>query len=155
MKQVVLFVLLNMFMAAAWCQTTDSIPASSRGKVTVTKDDRIDMLGKKMAEYNEGLAFKTRLEQGYRLMMLNTTDRTLAIQIRSRLMQQYPDQNVYMSFQSPYIKLKFGDFLDKEDAEKMRKELTNLKIVTGNIYVVPEMVEVKPDKTKQAPTTDE
>ena len=124
--------------------------------VTVTKDDRIDLLGKKMAEYNEGLANKIHLEKGYRLMLLNTTERNQALQVRSRLMQLYPEQNVYMTFQSPYIKLKFGDFLEKDDAEKMKKEISDSRIVTGNIYVVPEMVEVKPDKNRQnAPVTDE
>lgn len=147
MKKTALFILANIFISAAWAQPgTDS---AIRGTVTMTKDERIDMLGKKMAEYNESLANKIHLVKGYRLMLLSTTDRAQAIQIRSRLIQQFPDQSVYMTFQSPYIRLKFGNFLEKEDAEKMRKGIADMKIVPGNIYVIPEMVEMKTDKTKQ------
>lgn len=148
MKKSVLFTLITMGIISASAQpATDSI---IKPVITVTKDDRIDVLGKKMAEYNESLSTKIHLEKGYRLMLLSTTDRTQAIQVRSKLLQQFPEQSVYMSFQSPYIKLKFGDFLEQEQANDMKKELTKAKIVTGNIYVVPEMVEVKPDKTKAA-----
>lgn len=153
MKKIILLLLINVVVAGAWAQTgTDSIP---KGKVMVTqKDERIDLLGKKMAEYNESLAKKIRMEKGYRLMLLSTTDRSQAIQVRSKLLQYYPEHNVYMTFQSPYIKLKFGDFLEKDDADDMRKQIADAKIVPGNIYIVPEMVEVKPDKTKLPPTEE-
>ncbi|MEO6671490.1 MAG: SPOR domain-containing protein [Ferruginibacter sp.] len=148
MKKIFLFTLVNIAISAVYAQTnsTDSI---SKPPVTVTKDDRIDILGKKMAEYNEGLANKIRMEKGYRLMLLSTTDRTQAIQVRSKLLQQFPDQNVYMTFASPYIKLKFGDFLLQEDADRMKKQIADLKIISGNIYIVAEKIEVKPDKNKQ------
>jgi len=119
------------------------------GKATVIKDERIDLLGKKMAEYNESLANKTQMVKGYRLMLISTTDRAKAMQIRSSLLQQYPEQKVYMTFLSPYIKLKLGNFIEKEDAEKMRKQLLESKIITGNIYLLPEMVEQKPEKLIQ------
>lgn len=113
---------------------------------SVVKDERVDLLGKKMAEYNESLANKIQMVKGYRLMLLNTTDRALAMQVRSNLLQQYPDQKVYMTFLSPYIKIKFGNFLDKEEADKVRKQLISSKVVTGNVYLLPEMVEQKPEK---------
>ena len=55
-----------------------------------------------------------------------------------------------MTFQAPFIKLKFGNFVEKADAEKYRDLLMKAKFITNNIYVVPEIVEVKPDKN--APT---
>jgi hypothetical protein len=127
----------------------DSIPEK---RTSMIKDERIDLLGKKMAEYNESLANRTQMVRGYRLMLLSTTDRSQAMQLRSALLQQYPEHKVYMTFLSPYIKIKFGNFLEKDDAEKMRKQLNTSKIVTGNIYLVPEMIESKPEKT--APSED-
>ncbi len=114
----------------------------------VEKDARIDMLGKKMAEYNESLALKPgfKMVRGYRLMILSTTDRTHALAVRSKLLQQYQDQKVYMTFQSPYIKLKFGNFAEKSEAERFRKFVTASGIVSNNIYLVPETVEIKIDK---------
>lgn len=116
------------------------------GKVIVNKDYRIEILAKKMAEYNEALSKNIRSAQGYRLMLLSTNDRNMAMQLRSRLLQQYPDQKVYMIFQSPYIKMKFGNFIERIDAERFRKHLMNQNIVPGNIYILPEMIEVKPEK---------
>ena len=148
MNKIILFFGFVLSMNLTIAQET-SIDSVMQGKVTVVKDERIDLLGKKMAEYNESLANKIHMVKGYRLMLLSTTDRTQAISVRSQLLKQYPDQGVYMTFQSPYIKLKFGNFIEKEEADKMRKQLSSSGIITGNIYLVPEMVEVKPDKTKQ------
>ncbi|MEO7524443.1 MAG: SPOR domain-containing protein, partial [Ferruginibacter sp.] len=126
MKKAILYIITNIVIIAGWAQAlgTDSI---IRGNVTITKDSRIDLLGKKMADYNESLANKIHLVKGYRLTLLSTTDRNQAIQIRSQLLQQYPDQSVYMTFQSPYIRLKFGNFIERDDAEQMRKELISTK----------------------------
>lgn len=124
----------------------DTIP---NGTSVVYKDARIDILGKKMAEYNENLGLNAnglKAAKGYRLMVISTNDRALAMKLRSQLYQIFPDQKQYMSYQMPNIKIKFGNFLEKDDAEKMRKQIMALKLVSNNIYVVPEVVEVKPEK---------
>lgn len=141
----VLFLLSMSFSATLFSQKIKSDTLVSNNTVLI-KDSRVDLLSKKMAEYNEGLANRVKSERGYRLMLLNTTDRALAMQVRSSLLQQYPDEKVYMIFMSPYIKLKFGNFTDKTEAEKIRKQIIASKIVTGNVYLLPEMVEVKSDK---------
>lgn len=125
-----------------------------KGSVIVRKDPRVDLLGKKMAEYNESLSSKMKMVNGYRLMLLSTNDRAMALQVRSQLLQQYSEHKVYMIFQSPYIKLKMGNFTEKSDAEKLRKQLLASKIISGNIYIVPEQVETRQDKpsaTEEAP----
>ena len=116
------------------------------GNVTVIKDPRIEILGNKMAEYYESLSHKTRMGQGYRLLVLNTNDRILAMNVRTQLLQLYPEHKLYTIFKSPFIRLKFGNFEDQEEAEKMKNQLLAAGIITGNIYVVPERIEIKPDK---------
>ena len=143
MKKIFVIIILTVATVNVWAQQTVK---DSTKNVLVTKDPRIDVLGKKMAEYNESLSSKLHPVKGYRLMLLSTNDRAQALQVRSQLLQLFPDQSIYMIFQSPFIKLKFGNFLDKNEAEDYRKQVTALKIVPGNIYVVPEMVEVKADK---------
>jgi len=123
-------------------------------KNIIHKDPRIDVLGQKMAQYNEGLALKTKIVSGYRLMLLNTTDRAFAMKLRTTLLQQYPEHKLYMSFLAPYIKLKMGNFADKAEAESMRKELQALNIVTGNIYLVNEKIELKPVDKNGLPNED-
>ena len=148
MKKLFLVLLFNVFMVAVWAQNsiTDS---AIIGTATLSKDPRIEILGKKMAEYNESLASKLHSTKGYRLMLLSTNDRTKALRVRSQLLQLFPDQSIYMIFQSPYIKLKFGNFLDRKEAEDYRKQINAAKIVNSNIYIVPEMVDVKADKLNQ------
>ncbi len=116
------------------------------GVVTVQKDMRIDMLGEKMLAYNIGLSKNIRSAKGYRLMLLSTNDRSLAMQLRSKLLQQYPEHKVYMVYQNPFIKLKMGNFPEREEAERFRKQLLKQKLTTGNIYLLPETIEIKPSK---------
>lgn len=130
---------------------TDSIIT---GTAVVIKDPRIDILGKKMAEYNAGLGtvtYKNGLTsaKGFRLMVLSTNDREFAMKIRAQLYQMFPDQKQYMSYQMPNIKIKFGNFLERTDADKARKLILSTKLVTGNIYLLPETIEVKPPKEEK------
>jgi hypothetical protein len=136
---------------SAVAQIEDSVASINN---IIHKDSRIDVLGKKMAEYNEGLALKVQMVNGYRLMLMNTTDREAAMKLRTTLLQQYPEHKLYMTFLAPYIKLKMGNFTEKAEAEKMRKELQALKIVTGNIYLVNEKVELKPVEKNGLPVED-
>ena len=120
--------------------------SSQLGKVTITKDSRIDVFGQKMGDYNLYITKMIKASKGYRLMLLNTNDRAQAMQVRSKLLQQFPDQKVYMTYQTPYIKLKFGNFSDKDEADRYRKQILSQRIVNGNIYILPETIEVKHDK---------
>lgn len=121
----------------------------------VYKDKRVDLFGKKMAEYNESLALKIQLVNGYRLMLLNTTDRDLAMKVRTALLQQFPEHKVYTIFQAPYIKLKIGNIIDKAEAEKLKKQIADLNIVPGNIYLLNEKVEQKPVDKNAVPVDDQ
>ncbi|MCX6324306.1 MAG: hypothetical protein NTZ41_08900 [Sphingobacteriales bacterium] len=137
---------LTFFIGCLLICSSSTAQDSTLNANSVIKDERFDLLGKQMTAYNESLATKTQMVNGYRLMLLNTTDRPYAMKVRSQLMQQYPDQKVYISFVSPYIKLKFGNYPEKADAEKARKMMLAAKVVSGNIYLVPEMVEQKQEK---------
>ena len=108
------------------------------------------MLAKKEAAFNEAANLAPKAGKGYRLMVLSTNDRPLAMKVRASLLQRYPGQKIYMMYQPPNIKLKFGDFLEKPEAETMRKDIIKNKLVTGNIYIVPDKIEVKPEKLKEA-----
>lgn len=135
---------------AANAQTHTSHDSAAVGKVTVIKDTRIDELARKEASFNEVVNLSPKAGRGYRLMVLSTNDRPLAMKVRTQLLQRYPDQQIYMIYQPPNIKLKLGDYVEKSEAESMRKDLLRSKIVTGNIYVVPDKIEIKPDKLKDA-----
>ena len=117
----------------------------------VIQDKRLSLLENEMNEYNASLAFKTKMVDGFRLMLLKTADREEALKLRSNLLKLYPDQKLYMLFVSPNIKLKMGNYTDRAEAEKMRKLLLDQKIVSGNIYILPEKVEQKPSPKSNEP----
>jgi hypothetical protein len=118
-------------------------------KVFVHKDHRLDVLEKRYAEINETAAkLAARSAMGYRLQVLSTNDRDFAMQTKSKLLQRYPEQKTYMFFQLPYVKLRFGNFKTKEEAETYRKQIT--KMMDGaSVYIVPERIEVKPEKDEE------
>ncbi len=111
MKSIVLIIVVIFFSEGAFAQDSTDI-----GTVTVYKDPRIDLLGKTQTRVNYGKYYGPRAAKGYRLMVLSTNDRDFAMKVRAQLLQRFPDQKVYMTFQVPNIKIKFGNFTDKDDA---------------------------------------
>jgi hypothetical protein len=149
MKQILIGILCaSVFsMANAQVVTADSPVA---GKVTVIKDPRLDILAKQEAEINKAtVGFGTKAAKGYRLLVLSSNDNEYVRQVRTKLLQRFPEEKVYMTFQAPFTKLKFGNFIEKSDAERYKKMITSYKIVTTNVYLVTEIVEVKSDKNKE------
>ena len=149
MKKLIFLSVFFISASQLFAQTlalADSVEPA--GRVVIFKDPRLDLLAKKEAEINELIAASPKSAKGYRLMVLSTNDRAQAMTVRARLLQRFPEQKVYMSFQPPYIKLKFGNFLAKSEADQYKKDITNSKLVATNIYLVAETIEIKPDKNK-------
>ena len=121
----------------------------SLGNITVIMDSRIELLAKKEAELNEAIANGPKFAKGFRLMVLSTNNRTQAMNLRARLLQLFPEQKIYMSFQPPHIKVKLGNFLEKTEAEQYKKEIILNKLVTTEIYLLPEIIEIKTEKNKE------
>lgn len=153
MKKIIGILILVVACVVAKAQS-GAIDTAIKGKVTVYKDHRLDDLAKKEAAFNEIMNLSPKAGKGFRLMLLSTNDRPMAMQVRAQLLQRYPDQKIYMMFQPPNIKLKFGDFVEKAEAETMRKDILKSKIVTGNIYIVADRIEIKPDKNKELTNGD-
>jgi hypothetical protein len=54
-----------------------------------------------------------------------------------------------MTFQPPHIKVKLGNFLEKNEAEEYIKEVNQNKLVTTEVYLLSEMIEIKTEKNKE------
>jgi hypothetical protein len=147
MKKYFLLIVTLFTVSFLYAQTS-TIDTTVKGNLTIIKDNRIEALVKAEAEFNKSYAASAKSAKGYRLMVISSSDRNIVMNLRSQLLQIYPDQKVYMSFQPPYIKLKFGNFLEKSEADDVKKDITKRKLVTNNIYIIPETIEIKPDKTK-------
>ena len=114
--------------------------------VVIHKDFRLDILGRKEAELNlAATKAAARTGMGYRLQVMNTNDRDLAMKTRTQLLQRYPDQKVYMSFQMPYVKLTFGNFVTKQEAEMYKKQISQM-LGGASVYTLSQRIEIKPEK---------
>ena len=131
-----------------------AIQAQPTAGVVLHKDSRIDVLLKKQADINKVAVVKTSSGKykGYRVMALNTNDRELAYKTKAQLLSRFPEYSVYMSYQTPFFKLKIGDFVKKEDAEDLRKQLSMM--IKQGIYIVPDVVILKPDDVEKLMNDD-
>ncbi|MBN8879415.1 MAG: hypothetical protein J0I32_17840 [Sphingobacteriales bacterium] len=140
-----LFTLLcTLFSLATYAQntlTTDS------GQVTVHKDPRLDLLITKQAEINEVTSRDARKTgKGFRLLIISTTSREEAIAAKTKVYTYFPELKPYLWHQSPYYKLKAGNFKDRKDAETYQQKL-NTYFPKG-VFVMNDIIELKPEKNR-------
>jgi hypothetical protein len=111
----------------------------------VKRDSRVDKLVDKQIELNkQALRVRTTLEPGFRILVISTNKRDLAIDAKSRLLKIYPDQKSYLFYQSPHFKVQFGNFRTMKDAEQLKKELA--PDFGEDLIIIPSQVEVKGEK---------
>ena len=118
--------------------------ASAQG-VTIHKDPRLDLLISKQVELNkEAYKENNRTGSGYRVLVINTNDRNKAMDVKSKMMSEFPEHKTYLIYQSPYFKIQIGNFRDRKEAETLRKKIIGF-YPTG-VIVVPATVEFKAEK---------
>ena len=124
---------------STWKKNADS------GGIVVHKDHRLDLLVKKQVQINEETSRDSRrVAQGYRLMVITTNNRDEAIAAKTKVYTYFPELKAYMWHQSPYYKLKVGNFKERKEAEDYQKRL-NIYFPKG-VFIMSDRVEVKPDK---------
>lgn len=110
--------------------------------VHVKRDPRVDKLVEKQIEINQLSAQgKIVIEQGYRLLVINTNKRDQAMEVRSVLLKEYPDYKTYMSYQAPNFKVHFGNFKTYRDADKIRMEMS--RFISTSILIIPSKIELR------------
>jgi len=118
--------------------------AQDSTSVVIHKDPRIDLLIKKQVEINEETTRDARkVGRGFRLLVINTNKRDEAINAKTKLYQYFPELKSYLLYQSPYYKLKAGNFKERKDAEAYQKKLT--PFFPKGVFVMNDLIEVKPE----------
>lgn len=112
--------------------------------IIVHKDARLDVLSEKQAAINKVTSRmgSNGLFKGYRLQVLNTRSRDDAFKTKANLLSNFPDEKVYVLYQSPYFKVRIGNFVNRDDAEDFKNQLSSYS--TQPAYVVQDMVEYIP-----------
>lgn len=139
MKKILVLVLISWYAETAMAQT------DSTSSIVIHKDPRVDWLIKKQAQINEATTRDARRNMpGYRIQVINTSDRNAAISAKTKIYQLYPELKAYLLYQAPYFRLRVGNFKDKEEAEDYKKSLT--KEFPNSVFLVRDTIEVKPEK---------
>lgn len=126
-----------------------SVFACSTDTVIMVKDARLDVLVNKQNQINKRTAMMTSagLYKGYRLQVISTSKRDDANKMKTDLMNRFPEQKTYTLFQSPNFKVRIGNFLKKEEAEKYRNQIS--KFFPKGIYIVEDTIEYTPPDEEQ------
>ncbi len=136
MKKILTMAAICCFALSATAQT------DSTSSIVIHKDPRVDLLVKKQAQINEVTTRDARRNvAGYRLQVINTSDRNAAISAKTKIYQLYPELKAYLLYQAPYFRLRVGNFIDKEEAEDYRKSLS--KEFPNSVFLVRDTIEVK------------
>jgi hypothetical protein len=136
MKKMLMAVMVCWYSLSAMGQT------DSTSSIVIHKDPRVDLLVKKQAQINEVTTREARRNiAGYRIQVINTSDRNAAISAKTKIYQLYPELKAYLLYQAPYFRLRVGNFKDKEEAEEYRKSLS--REFPNGVFLVRDTVEVK------------
>ena len=141
-------VLLIAIIAKSQQTQAQNKSGNDSNSVIVHKDPRVDILVKKQAQINEETTKEgRRTAKGYRLLVINTNKRDEAIAAKTKVYTYFPDLKAYLIYQSPYFKVKVGNFKDRKDADDFRKELSTL--FPSGVFIINDIIEIKPDKNRE------
>jgi len=119
--------------------------AQDTSAVVVHKDPRLDLLLKKQGEVNAAIRrANARTARGYRLLVVNTNKRDEAIAAKTKVYTNFPELKAYLIYQSPYFKLKVGNFRTKEEAQQYQRNLGYY--FPKGVFVIPDIIEITPEK---------
>ena len=120
----------------------------SDSSVVVHKDPRLDLLVTKQAQINELTSRDARKTgKGFRLMIISTNSRDEAIAAKTTVYTYFPELKAYLWHQSPYYKVKAGNFKDRKEAETYQERL-NAYFPKG-VFITNDVVEFKVEKSRE------
>jgi hypothetical protein len=142
---LLILALFASFVSVAQNGTTpNSTVLMQSSSVVVHKDPRIDALVKKKAAINKAAKNVARTGRGFRLLVINTNSRQEAIAAKTKLYTYFPELKSYLQYQSPYFKLRAGNFKTRDEADRYRRQM-NAMFPKG-VFVVNDIIEIKPEK---------
>jgi len=125
-------------------QAQDSlfIKSIDNSRVSVQKDPRIDWLIKKQIQVNEETSRQSRRQdKGFRLLVISTTLREEALAAKTKVYSYFPELKAYLFHQSPYYRVKAGNFKERKEAEQYQRRLELL--FPKGVFIVNDVIEVK------------
>jgi hypothetical protein len=135
---------MKQFFLALFIFSAGICSAQSIDTIVVHRDPRIDVLAEKQIAINKVASKMSSngLFRGYRLQVLNTRSRDDAFKTKAMLLENFPDEKVYVLYQSPYFKVRIGNFITRGDAEDFKNQLS--AYYSQPVYVIEDLIEYIP-----------
>lgn len=144
MRRILFCYVLVMIVTSSFSFAQDSlfIKPTATPSVRIIKDERINLLIKKQIQINEETSRNARrVEKGFRLLVISTTLREEAITAKTKVYTIFPELKAYLFHQSPYYKVKVGNFKERKEAENYQRRLELL--FPKGVFVINDLIEVK------------
>ena len=136
------FWLLQVIPSKAAAQDSLFISKNDSSYVSIIKDNRVDGLIKRQMQVNEETSRNARRQdKGFRLLVISTTLRDEALAAKTKVYSYFPELKAYLFHQSPYYKVKAGNFKDRKDAELYQRRLELL--FPKGVFIINDLIEVK------------
>ncbi len=143
-----LVTLFSSIVSFSQVSDTAALKTADSSSVVIHRDPRLDLLVKKQIQINEETSREARKSgKGFRLMIISTSNRDEAIAAKTKVYTYFPELKAYLWHQSPYYKLKAGNFKERKEAEEYQKRL-NVYFPKG-VFIMNDIVEMKPEKNKE------
>lgn len=124
MKKILLLFaisLLGMFITAT----------ELKAQINVNCDPQVENM---MQVFKNANVKETKIE-GYRIQIVQTSDRDKVRKLKTELLQDFPDMRVYETYEAPFFKLRTGNFTSRYEAYQV---LVQLKEKFNGIFIVPD-----------------
>jgi hypothetical protein len=131
MKQL-LFIFFSFFTISCFANDTIIVRKDARLDILTAKQIAINKKGTLLSHNNKG--------PGYRIEVISTNKREIAFDLKSKLLKFFPDHKSYTLFQSPNFKVRLGNFTDKAEADRMKKQVE--AVLKRSVFVVRDTVEI-------------
>jgi cell division septation protein DedD len=87
------------------------------------------------------VAKKAPTAEGFRVQVYSGNSRQMATQVRSEILDNYPQFAAYLSYRQPNFRVRVGDFRQRKQAQEL---LDELKPLYPSSFIVPDEVLVNP-----------
>ena len=142
MKRIFLLLLAAITLQTYAQDTTEPTDSAS---VIIHQDPRLELLISKQMQINEVTSRDSRkVGKGYRLMIISTSNREEAIAAKTKIYTYFPEMKAYLWHQSPYYKVKAGNFKDRKDAEAYQKKMNSY--FPKGVFIMNDVVELKTER---------
>lgn len=103
----------NLHAQLADCSTFNG----KEGMITINSDPRLDTLVAQDTRYNK--KDKQSTYDGFRIQVYFGTKREIVNEIKSEFIKEFEDVPIYLIYESPYFKLRAGDFRNRIEAQNL------------------------------------